>query len=204
MAPKDTYEITPELLLHAYAAGVFPMARDRDEDEVFWVDPPERGIMPLDGFHTSRSLAREMRKGWHRSSVNTAFSSVVRLCAARPETWINATIFDLYADLHRLGFAHSVEIWDGPDLVGGVYGVALGGAFFGESMFSRRTNASKIALACLVARLNAGGFELFDVQFLTDHLASLGALEIPRADYRARLERAIQLEADFFAPDRAA
>jgi leucyl/phenylalanyl-tRNA--protein transferase len=202
MAPKDAYEIAPELLLHAYASGVFPMARDRAETEVFWVDPKERGILPLDGFYISRSLARELRKDWHRTSVNTAFASTLRLCAARPETWINDTIFNLYVDLHRMGFAHSVEVWDGADLVGGVYGVALGGAFFGESMFSRRSNASKIALARLVEHLKAGGFTLFDVQFLTDHLASLGAVEISRADYRARLDRALDIDADFFAMER--
>lgn len=194
-------KLTPELLLRGYAMGIFPMAEHRDDPEVFWVDPKRRGIIPLDGFHISRSLARRLRRAPFTISVDTDFAAVVDACADRAETWINAEIRAQYLALHRLGHAHSVEIWEGPDLVGGVYGVVLGGAFFGESMFSRRTDASKIALAYLVDRLNQAGFVLFDTQFLTEHLASLGAVEIPRAEYRRRLERALDRPADFTAPD---
>lgn len=199
MAPKDSFEITPELLIQAYAAGVFPMSHGAAEDEVFWVDPEHRGIIPLDAFHISRSLARELRKDWFTIRIDTAFAEVVRHCADRPETWINDEIFALYVALHQMGLAHSLEVWDGGALVGGVYGVALGGAFFGESMFSRRTNASKIALAALVDRLRQGGFTLFDTQFLTPHLASLGALEIPRSAYQEKLADALAHRARFRA-----
>lgn len=199
MAPKDSFEITPELLIQAYAAGVFPMSHGAAEDEIFWVDPEHRGIIPLDAFHISRSLARELRKDWFAIRIDTAFAEVVRHCADRPETWINDEIFALYVALHQMGLAHSLEVWDGGALVGGVYGVALGGAFFGESMFSRRTNASKIALAALVDRLRQGGFTLFDTQFLTPHLASLGALEIPRAAYQEKLADALAHRARFRA-----
>jgi len=197
MAPKDAPIITPELLLHAYRCGVFPMSQGGDDEEIFWVDPTERGILPLDGFHISRSLAREIRKEQYHIRINTAFAGVVRACADRPETWINSEILHLYMMLHHLDFAHSLEIFDGETLVGGVYGVALGGAFFGESMFSRVPNASKIALAYLVDRLNAGGFTLLDTQFITEHLASLGGIEISREDYRNRLANALELDADF-------
>ena len=199
MAPKDSFEITPELLIQAYAAGVFPMSHGAAEDEVFWVDPEHRGIIPLDAFHISRSLARELRKDWFTIRIDTAFAEVVRHCADRPETWINDEIFALYVALHQMDLAHSLEVWDGGALVGGVYGVALGGAFFGESMFSRRTNASKIALAALVDRLRQGGFTLFDTQFLTPHLASLGALEIPRSAYQEKLADALAHRARFRA-----
>ncbi len=191
--------ITTDLLLQAYSLGVFPMSEGRNADELFWVDPDARGILPLDKFHISRSLAREIRKSRYQIRVNTDFSQVVRACADRPETWINAEIFDLYLKLHSLGFAHSVEVFDADILVGGVYGVALGGAFFGESMFSHRNNTSKIALAYLVDRLNVGGFTLLDTQFLTDHLATLGGIEISRDDYHARLQRALKKPADFMA-----
>lgn len=193
--------LKPELLLQAYAAGVFPMAESRDDPEVFWVDPRLRGILPLDGFRISRSLARRIRRGQFRVSFDRAFVGVIDGCAARPETWINETIRSLCLSLHALGSAHSVEIWEGPELVGGVYGITLGGAFFGESMFSTRTDASKVALAYLVDRLRAAGFVLFDTQFITPHLASLGAVEIPRADYRRRLAAAIEVRAQF--PARA-
>jgi leucyl/phenylalanyl-tRNA--protein transferase len=192
--------LTPDLLLRAYAAGVFPMAEDRDSTEIFWVDPRRRGILPLSNFHISRSLRRRIRQMAYSIRTDADFSGVVDGCAERPETWINAQIAELYAALHDAGHAHSLEVWDGPDLVGGVYGVTLGAAFFGESMFSRRTDASKIALAYLVDRLRLGGFMLFDTQFLTDHLRSLGAVEISRADYRARLSQALAQPADF---DRA-
>jgi len=196
-------DLTPELLLHGYSIGIFPMAEHRDDPEIFWVDPRRRGVFPLDGFHISRSLARAMRRTRFTITTNTAFNDVVTGCADRADTWINAEIFSLYAQLHRLGHAHALEVWEDDMLVGGVYGVTLGRAFFGESMFSRRDNASKIALACLVDRLNRGGFTLFDTQFLTPHLASLGAQEITRAAYHARLEMALMKTADFTAPAAA-
>ncbi|MDP4033609.1 MAG: leucyl/phenylalanyl-tRNA--protein transferase [Pseudorhodobacter sp.] len=199
MRPTEP-QLTPELLLRAYAMGIFPMAEGRDDPAVHWVDPRVRGILPLDGFHTSHSLARCIRRGDFRISVNTDFAGVLRGCADRPETWINAPIFALYQSLHRAGFAHSLEVWHGEALTGGVYGVALGAAFFGESMFSRRTDASKIALAFLVHRLRAGGFQLFDTQFLTPHLASLGGIEISRAEYHRRLGAALQGTASFNPP----
>ena len=189
--------LTPELLLRAYAAGVFPMAEGRDSAEIQWVDPRKRGVFPLDGFHISASLAKRIRSTRYEIRSNTDFAGVVRACADRPETWINDTIFQLYLALHETGFAHSLEVWDGEALVGGVYGVTLGAAFFGESMFSRRTDASKIALAYLVDHLARAGFALFDTQFLTPHLASLGAVEISRAEYRRRLAAALQGRAVF-------
>ncbi len=193
-------ELTPEILLHGYAMGIFPMAEHRDDPEIFWVDPRRRGVMPLDGFHLSRSLARAMRRTHFTNSINRDFDAVVAACADRAETWINGEIAALYGALHRAGHAHSFEVWDGEELAGGVYGVTLGRAFFGESMFSRRTNGSKMALAALVDRLNRAGFTLFDTQFLTDHLASLGAVEISRAAYHAQLEDAKSGYADFTAP----
>ncbi|NCW69172.1 MAG: leucyl/phenylalanyl-tRNA--protein transferase, partial [Marivivens sp.] len=150
--------LTPELLLNAYASGVFPMSESRDDPEVFWVDPRFRGIIPIDGFHISRSLAKRMQRGGFRVSFDTAFVQVVEGCADRDETWISDTIFALYTALYEAGFAHSVEVWEGDSLIGGSYGVALGGAYFGESMFSRRTDASKIALAWLIDRLRLDGF----------------------------------------------
>lgn len=194
------HRLTPDLLLQAYASGIFPMAESREDDQVFWVDPTDRGILPLDSFHISRSLRRSILRDSYQIRTNTDFAGVVQGCADRDETWINATIFDLYMSLHLQGFAHSLEIWDGDALIGGTYGVALGGAFFGESMFSHRTNASKIALAYLVDRLRQGGFTLLDTQFLTPHLASLGGIEIPRAVYRKKLAAALQLDADFNRP----
>ena len=194
--------LSPELLLHAYSIGIFPMAEHRDDPEVFWVDPTLRGIIPLDQFHISRSLARRMRRMPYTISINRDFAGVVDGCADRAETWINADIRDHYLTLHKRGFAHSLEVREGDALVGGVYGVTLGAGFFGESMFSRRTDASKIALAYLVDRLNQTGFTLFDTQFLTAHLASLGAVEIPRARYHELLENAVEQSADFTAPIR--
>lgn len=192
--------LTPDHLLMAYAQGIFPMAESRDDSAVHWVDPRLRGVIPLDGFHISRSLARRIRRWPHSVTVNRDFMGVVHACADRPETWINATILDLYAQLHLNNHAHSLEIWEENTLVGGVYGVVLGSAFFGESMFSRRTDASKIALAYLVHRLRAGGFTLFDTQFLTPHLASLGAVEITRAAYHHRLATALAQRASFTPP----
>lgn len=194
--------ITPELLLNAYAAGVFPMSEGRDDPDLFWVDPKLRGIIPLDGFHISRSLARRIRQGGYGVSLNCDFEGVMRACADRPETWINAEILDLYCRLHRMGCAHSLEIWSAEsELIGGVYGVALGTAYFGESMFSRRTDASKLALGWLVDHLRRTGFTLFDTQFLTKHLASLGAQEIPRAKYRKLLAAALTDVADIYSAD---
>lgn len=192
--------LTPELLLHAYSEGMFPMADGRDDPDIFWVAPKRRGVFPLDRFHISRSLARRLRKGGYAITINRDFSGVVDGCAERPETWINADIRTQYIALHRRGAAHSLEVWHDGALTGGVYGVTLGAAFFGESMFSRRTDASKIALAYLVARLKEAGFTLFDTQFLTDHLASLGAIEISRAQYHAYLEQALIGQAEFTAP----
>jgi len=192
--------VTPAMLLRAYAGGIFPMAESRDDPEIFWVDPRERGVLPLDRFHLSRSLARRMRRGVFRATADQAFEAVLDGCADRGETWINPTLRELYLDLHDHGSAHSVEIWSEAGLAGGVYGIALGGAFFGESMFSRETDASKAALAWLVDRLRSGGFVLFDIQFLTAHLASLGALAIPRADYRKLLSEAVAVPARFGPP----
>lgn len=190
-------EITPDILLRAYAMGIFPMSDGRDDPEIHWVDPRRRGILPLDSFHISRSLAKRIRSGGYRVTVDTAFEAVVEACADRGETWISQRIQRLYLALHRLGAAHSLEVWEGEDLVGGVYGVTLGAAFFGESMFSRRTDASKVALAHAVHRLRAGGFRLFDTQFLTPHLASLGGKEIPRAEYHRLLAEALEANAEF-------
>lgn len=189
--------ITPEMLLRGYAAGIFPMAEGRNDPDIHWIDPRRRGILPLAGFHISRSLRRTILTcGW-TISTDTAFADTLRGCADRPETWINDRIFALYTSLFDAGFAHSVEVWDETALIGGVYGVTLGAAFFGESMFSRRTDASKLALAYAVHRLRAGGFTLFDTQFLTPHLASLGGIEIPRAEYQRRLSEALSRNARF-------
>jgi leucyl/phenylalanyl-tRNA---protein transferase len=190
-------ELTPDMLLRAYATGIFPMSDGRDDPEIHWIDPRRRGVMPLDGFHLSRSLSRCIRTGLFRVTVDMAFRQVVEACAAREETWISHRIERLYDQLFQQGFAHSTEVWDGDTLVGGVYGVTLGAAFFGESMFSRRTDASKVALAYTVHRLQAGGFLLFDTQFLTPHLASLGGTEIPRADYHRQLAAALAGRATF-------
>lgn len=191
--------LTPDLLLHAYSVGVFPMAESRDDPEVFWVDPKRRGVFPIGGFRLSRSLAKTIRKGDYEVRVNHDFAAVVDGCADREETWINPEIRDRYIDLHEQGNAHSVEIYHDGDLSGGVYGVSLAGAFFGESMFSRRRDASKIALAYLLDRLEISGFTLCDTQFLTAHLASLGAVEISRPSYRRQLASALEVEADFTA-----
>lgn len=188
--------LTPELLLHGYSIGIFPMAEHARDPEVFWVDPKRRGVLPLDGFHLSRSLGRRMRRMPYHLSLNRDFAGVVEGCAARPETWINPEIRANYLSLHAQGDAHSIELWEQDVLIGGVYGVVLGAAFFGESMFSRRTDASKIALAVLVAHLQQCGFCLFDTQFLTAHLARLGGVEISRATYQAQLAQAIKRHAD--------
>jgi leucyl/phenylalanyl-tRNA--protein transferase len=183
--------LDPRLLLQGYATGIFPMADSRDADELFWVEPRTRAIIPLDGFHLSRSLRRTIRVGRFNVTRDRDFAGVIAGCADREETWINAEIESAMLALHGSGHAHSVEVWEGDDLVGGVYGVNLGRAFFGESMFSRRTDASKVALAWLVARLRCGNFTLLDCQFMTDHLASLGAVSVSREDYVALLSGAL-------------
>jgi leucyl/phenylalanyl-tRNA--protein transferase len=189
-------ELTPDLLLQAYAAGFFPMSESRDDPNLFWVEPEFRGIFPLDAFHVPSRLRRSVRADILSVRVDTDFEGVIRACAApdvnREETWINGTILKLYNALHERGFAHSVECWRDVELVGGLYGVALGRAFFGESMFSHARDASKIALVHLVARLIAGGFTLLDTQFVTPHLRQFGAVEIPKEDYRLLLDEALQ------------
>lgn len=191
-----------EDLIECYASGVFPMADSRRDDRVFLVDPERRGVIPLDGFHIPSRLARTVRQDRFEVRVDTAFAEVIGLCAeateARPGTWINRPIEALYNALFARGLAHSVECWAGDRLVGGLYGVSLRGAFFGESMFSRERDASKVALVHLVARLRAGGYRLLDAQFMTGHLGQFGAQEIPRAEYRKRLRRALAVAADFY------
>lgn len=191
----------PDDLLDCYRRGVFPMAETRDSDSLFLVDPAERGVIPLDGFHVPTRLARTIRREPFRLTHDRAFPEVMRLCAQpapdRRETWINDDIHRLYNTLHTQGHARSVECWDGEELVGGLYGVSLGAAFFGESMFSRATDASKIALVALVARLKVGGYRLLDAQFQTDHLAQFGAKTLSRAMFRKRLQTALATSGDF-------
>jgi leucyl/phenylalanyl-tRNA---protein transferase len=193
--------LTPDILLQAYAAGIFPMAESADDPELFWVDPRRRGIIPLDAFHVPRRLKRVLRRGRFAVRCDTAFAAVMRGCAeaseTRPSTWINDEIMRLYTALFARGAAHSVECWHGAELVGGLYGVSLGAAFFGESMFSRASDASKVALVNLVARLRQGGYRLLDAQFVTPHLAQFGAIEITRARYRRLLAEALRYRADF-------
>lgn len=211
-------ELDPGLVLRAYAMGVFPMADHRDAASVYWVEPKLRGVLPLDSFHLSRSLRKTILADRLRVTTDQAFERIVQLCAEsaadRPDTWINGPIERVFLELHRLGFAHSIECWDGDRLAGGLYGLALGRAFFGESMVTRVRDASKVAFAHLVARLKAGGFTLLDCQFQTEHLASLGAVEIPRDDYVALLGAALgasgagvstgspSVEGDWLALDR--
>ncbi|MGJ3646936.1 leucyl/phenylalanyl-tRNA--protein transferase [Sphingomonas sp. GlSt437] len=187
--------LDPEIVLGAYAVGVFPMADHRNAETVYWVEPKRRAVLPLDGFRLSHSLRKVLAQDRYRVTADQAFGDVLALCGEaapdRPETWINSSIAEVFGRLHDMGFAHSIECWDGDDLVGGLYGLALGRAFFGESMVSRARDASKVALAWLVARLRAGGFTLLDCQFQTDHLASLGAVEISRADYLGLLSAAL-------------
>ncbi len=192
------FELDPQTLLRAYASGIFPMADDRDAPGIYWVEPKLRGILPLDGFHLSRSLRKLIASDRYRVTADQAFEDIIRLCAEsasdRPETWINGTIEQAFNRLHEMGLAHSVEVWDGPRLVGGLYGLALGQAFFGESMVSRAPSASKVALAWLVARLRVGGFRLLDCQFLTDHLATMGVIEVPKKTYSVLLAGALGLD----------
>jgi leucyl/phenylalanyl-tRNA--protein transferase len=204
MTPRDAAnsEITPEVLLRAYACGIFPMAESADDPSLFWVEPEMRGVIPLDAFRIASRLARTVRTDAFTVTVNRAFKAVIAGCAApqagRNDTWINQRIRDLYVGLHGIGHAHSVEVWKDDDLVGGLYGVSLGRAFFGESMFHRVRDASKVALVHLVARLIAGGFELLDTQYVTEHLRSFGATEVPRRRYTALLDKALKGEADFY------
>lgn len=196
-------EITPEVLLRAYACGIFPMAESADDPTLFWVEPELRGVIPLDGLKVSSRLARTVRSDRFTVTVDKAFSEVMDGCAeskpGRDNTWINRRIRILYTGLYRLGHCHSVEVWQDDALVGGLYGVNLGGAFFGESMFHRSSDASKVALVHLVARLIAGGFTLLDTQYVTEHLASLGAIEISRRRYRTQLDLALLHEGNFAA-----
>ena len=194
--------LTPELLLRAYALGVFPMAESRHDSELYWIDPKQRGILPLDRFHVPHSVRKAVRQRRFEVRVDTAFREVMEGCAepapGRPDSWINNEILELYSALHEAGHAHSVEAWRSGRLVGGLYGVAIGATFFGESMFTRDTDASKVALVHLVARLRCGGFELLDTQFVTKHLARFGVTEVPRQRYQALLQRAIAKRADFY------
>lgn len=200
-------EITPELIVRAYRAGIFPMSEDAEDEDLFWVSPEMRGIIPLDGFHLSTSLRKAIRKSGFTVKVDSDFEAIIESCATvgedRDTTWINRTIRAVYGELFRRGVAHTVEVWDGAELVGGLYGLAIGAAFFGESMFHRKTNASKMAMAHLVERLNAGGFLLLDTQFVTPHLASLGGIEIAREDYEERLAEALLYDGDWSAWDAA-
>ncbi len=193
--------LTPEILLRAYAAGIFPMSEGRDDPELFWVDPENRGIIPLDSFHVPRRLRRHIRNNSFEIKCDTAFAQIMEHCAeaaqGRESTWINQIIIDLYITLHDMGRAHSVECWEGETLVGGLYGIALNGVFFGESMFSRATDASKVVLVHLAARLRQGGFTLLDVQFVTEHLKQFGVIEVPRHDYHLLLSEALEVNAKF-------
>ena len=195
-------ELTPDILLRTYAAGIFPMAESAEDPTLFWVDPETRGILPLEKFRVSRGLQRKLRRGLFEVRCDAAFEDVVRACAAktseRPTTWINEEIIRLYLGLHAMGHAHSVECWEGGELAGGLYGVCIGGAFFGESMFSRATDASKIALAHLVARLRRGGYRLLDTQFVTSHLEQFGVTEIGRGEYQVILSSALAADASFY------
>jgi leucyl/phenylalanyl-tRNA--protein transferase len=194
-------DVTPDMLLKAYSVGVFPMAEDHDDPDLFWVDPRMRGIILPDMFHVPRRLKKTVRSGIYEVTANRDFNAVIEACADtapdRPRTWINNRIIDLYTSLHHMGHAHSLECWQDGTLAGGLYGVSLGGVFFGESMFSRRRDASKVALVHLMARVRAGGFAFVDTQFITDHLAQFGAVEVPRQRYREMLDTALALKADF-------
>lgn len=193
---RDDPAITADVLLRAYSIGLFPMADSADDPEIFWVEPDLRGVIPLDTFHVSKSLLKTMRKAPFEIRFDTAFAAVMDGCAEavdnRPSTWINSTIRALYTQLHGLGHAHSVEAWEDGELIGGLYGVSLGAAFFGESMFSRRTNASKICLVHLVERLCDRGFRLLDTQFTTDHLKTFGAIDVPKEEYLVMLQAAVE------------
>jgi leucyl/phenylalanyl-tRNA--protein transferase len=197
-------DITPDLVLKAYAYGVFPMAKSRGASDVFWVQPKLRGVLPLDDFHLPRSLRKRLRQGAFTVSIDQAFDAVMAGCAeatdVRADTWINDRIIQLFSELHRAQLAHSVEVWKDGELVGGLYGLAMGAAFFGESMFSRATDASKVALTHLVGILKKGGFTLLDTQFITDHLRRFGAVEISQEDYLKQLSQALARQGRFEGP----
>jgi len=205
MASRDdiVIEITPQVLLKAYACGIFPMAESADDPALYWIEPQQRGILPLDRVHLPRRLARTVRQGVYEVRIDSEFDGVISGCAAarpgRRTTWINPKIRALYRDLYDTGYCHTVEAWRGGRLVGGLYGVALNGAFFGESMFSIERDASKVALTYLCARLIHGGFLLLDTQFVTDHLKQFGAIEVGRPEFHLRLERALAHPANFFS-----
>jgi leucyl/phenylalanyl-tRNA--protein transferase len=195
--------LTPDLLLCAYASGLFPMANDRHDPTIHWIEPKRRGVLPLDRFHEPRSLRRAIRRGRFETRVDSAFGQVIEACAEprpeRPRTWLNDDLIELYCALHELGYAHSVESWEDGRLAGGLYGVSLGAAFFGESMFSRERDASKVALVALVERLRRGGYRLLDTQFVTDHLRQFGAIEVSRETYQWQLRRALEQPAVFYS-----
>ncbi len=195
-------KLTPDLLLRAYGAGMFPMAEDAEDPSLYWVDPDHRGVIPLDGLHIPRRLKKTIRRGHFEVTADRDFAAVIQACAAstpeRRTTWINETIVKIVGELHEMGYAHSIECWRDGKLAGGLYGIALKGAFFGESMFSRERDASKVALVHLVARLRAGGFTLLDTQFVTRHLTRLGAIEVSRRRYRQLLRTALGVEARFY------
>jgi leucyl/phenylalanyl-tRNA--protein transferase len=201
--PVRSPVITPEVMLRAYAAGIFPMAESADDPSLFWVEPELRGVIPLEAFHLGSRLARTVRSDRFEIRVDSAFEAVISACAAsepdRPETWINGRIREIFGELFKLGHAHTVECWREGHLVGGLYGLSLGGAFFGESMFRRETDASKVALVHLVARLRRGGYRLLDAQFQTSHLAQFGTQEVPRAAYQKRLDAALAMQACWWA-----
>jgi leucyl/phenylalanyl-tRNA--protein transferase len=198
---RSPFRLTPEILLQAYQAGIFPMAESADDPELFWVDPEQRGILPLDGFHVPRRLRRVVRQGYFEVRVDSDFAGTLAACAEatekRPNTWINGEIVRLYTALHAFNAAHSVECWQGGALAGGLYGVSIGSAFFGESMFSRVADASKVALVHLVALMRVGGYRLLDLQFVTPHLAQFGAVEVPRSRYRRLLAEALRYRCVF-------
>jgi leucyl/phenylalanyl-tRNA---protein transferase len=198
--------ITPQVLLQAYTAGIFPMAESADDPSLYWIEPEERGVIPLTGFHISQSLRKVVRKRKFEIKIDTAFDAVIAACGEKTDTrdvtWINARIVKLYNQLHKMGCCHSVESWSNGKLVGGLYGVRIGAAFFGESMFSRATDASKVALVHLVARLNAGGFKLLDAQFLNPHLVQFGTYTIQKDAYRPILDEALDGTADFLHFDQ--
>ncbi len=197
-----TLEITPQVLLKAYACGIFPMAESAEDTALFWIEPEKRGVLPLHQFHLPKRLRRTVRSDHFEVRVDTDFQAIIDGCAApepgREKTWINTEIRRLYGELYEMGFCHTVEAWRDDMLVGGLYGVSIGSAFFGESMFTRERDASKVCLTHLVARLIAGGFTLLDTQFVTDHLHRFGTVEIPRREYEATLDEAIRIDADFF------
>ncbi|MEQ1901423.1 MAG: leucyl/phenylalanyl-tRNA--protein transferase [Devosia sp.] len=199
-------ELTPELILRAYQAGIFPMAESAESADLFWVSPEQRGVIPLESFHVSRSLRKTLKSHPYAIKVDSDFDGVIEGCATagteRESTWINPEIRRLYGELFRRGNVHTVEVWDGPALVGGLYGVSIGAAFFGESMFHRKTDCSKIAMAYLGERLKAGNYRLLDTQFVTDHLRTFGGIELPREDYEILLGEALRHQSDWTALDR--